>query len=150
MSNWAVELFGERVVTKEGVKDTAAVVSGKKLIGIYFSAHWCPPCRGFTPVLAEFYDQLKEEDGNEDSLEIIFVSSDHDQSAFDEYYGSMPWTSVPFGSDKASVLGQKFGVRGIPTFVVLDADGNTIDREGRSTVASTKGNTSVALKKWIH
>ena len=26
-----------------------------KIIGIYFSAHWCPPCRRFTPVLARIY-----------------------------------------------------------------------------------------------
>ncbi|CAF5017255.1 unnamed protein product [Rotaria sp. Silwood1] len=22
-----------------------------KIIGLYFSAHWCPPCRNFTPIL---------------------------------------------------------------------------------------------------
>ena len=36
-----------------------------------------------TKVLAEFYEQLKEEDEN--ALEIIFASSDQDQVAFDEY-----------------------------------------------------------------
>ena len=25
------------------------------LIGIYFGAHWAPPCRLFTPALVEFY-----------------------------------------------------------------------------------------------
>ena len=62
--------------------------------GVYFSAHWCPPCRGFTPVLAEFYKKWVEEEGK--SLEIVFVSSDRDQEAFDEYYNSMPWAALKF------------------------------------------------------
>ncbi len=33
---------------KESV--STATLASKKVIGIYFSAHWCPPCRGFTPV----------------------------------------------------------------------------------------------------
>jgi nucleoredoxin len=32
------------------------------LIGLYFSAEWCPPCKIFTPILGEFYDEVKEND----------------------------------------------------------------------------------------
>ena len=28
---------------------------GKKVVCFYFSAHFCPPCKTFTPVLADFY-----------------------------------------------------------------------------------------------
>jgi nucleoredoxin len=71
-------------------------------------------------VLAEFYEQLREEDGS--ALEIVFVSSDQDDSAFQEYYGEMPWTALPFDNrDAKQSLAEKFGVRGIPMFVVLDA-----------------------------
>ncbi len=31
-------------------------LAGKKIVAFYFSAHWCPPCRGFTPVLKKFYE----------------------------------------------------------------------------------------------
>lgn len=34
--------------------DTA--LEGKGIVLIYFSAHWCPPCRAFTPVLKDFYE----------------------------------------------------------------------------------------------
>merc|ERR1719189_1069843 len=42
-----------------------------EVIGIYFSAHWCPPCRGFTPVLAETYETLAKAGKK---FEIVFVS----------------------------------------------------------------------------
>ncbi|KAJ8977012.1 hypothetical protein NQ317_018383 [Molorchus minor] len=41
--------------------------------GFYFSANWCPPCRAFTPQLAETYRIIKKK---EPGFEIIFVSSD--------------------------------------------------------------------------
>ena len=74
----------------------------------------CPPCRGFTPVLAEFYDEVT---ASTTDLEIVFVSSDSDKSSFDEYFGTMPWKALPFGSAQKEVLSAKFGVRGIPTLV---------------------------------
>jgi hypothetical protein len=38
--SWAVEYFGEKIVTKNGVANTVDVLNGKKRVGIYFSAHW--------------------------------------------------------------------------------------------------------------
>ena len=99
-------------------------------------------------MLGEFFEQLEEEDAS--ALQIVFVSSDSDQSSFDEYYGSMPWMSVPFtATDKIQALGSRFGVRGIPSFIVLDAvDGSIKDPDGRTTVSSCKGVTSKATSKW--
>ncbi|KAK6115153.1 hypothetical protein DH2020_007422 [Rehmannia glutinosa] len=64
-----------------------------KIVGIYFSANWYPPCHNFTPILANAYEQLKNYDPG---FEIVFVSSDEDQNAFDEYRALMPWLAIPF------------------------------------------------------
>ena len=71
------DLIGDTLSSKAG-SVSADALSGKT-VGIYFSAHWCPPCRGFTPKLAEAYQKLK---ANGKELEIVFVSSDRDQHSF--------------------------------------------------------------------
>lgn len=54
---------------------------------LYVHMFWCvgrcPPCRAFTPRLVQTYKELKKRAGGND-LEFIFVSSDKDQSQFDE------------------------------------------------------------------
>jgi nucleoredoxin len=135
MSSALVSLFGDSLTTKSGDKPTAEVLGGKKAIGIYFSAHWCPPCRGFTPKLVEFYEAMVKKDPS--SFELVFVSSDKNQGAFDEYYGEMPWVSLPFANSKQKeVLSKKFKVSGIPSFHIVDAEGKTICNKGREMVMS--------------
>ena len=49
-------LSGQQLLRKdETVVEADSILSEKKVLAFYFSAHWCPPCRLFTPVLAEFY-----------------------------------------------------------------------------------------------
>jgi len=117
-------------------------LEGKSIVLLYFSAHWCPPCRGFTPVLKKFYDEVKAE-----GVEIIFCSADssHDDmiSYMKESHGD--WFAVEHGSKLSQDLDEKFEVSGIPTLVVLKADGTLITKDGRGPVQS-KG--SAAIKDW--
>ena len=119
------ELFPDHVLSKAKDADTPGAVRtiGKdelrdKHLMLYFSAHWCPPCRAFTPVLSEAYTQLKAE--RPDDFELIFVSSDRDQAGFDEYWGEMTFCALPFEERAAKGgLAKRFGVQGIPKLIIL-------------------------------
>jgi len=127
-------LLGDTLVTKDGVKPTTEVLAGKKAIGLYFSAHWCGPCRGFTPRLAEAYSKDLKAKG----FEVVFVSSDRDEAAFDSYFGEQPWTALPYGERSLKAkLSSKYKVQGIPSLIILDAEtGATITTDGREEVST--------------
>ena len=126
-------LFGPTLLGKTGEVSTDAALSGKEAVLIYFSAHWCPPCRGFTPKLAEIYKGLVAAGK---SLEIVFVSSDREESAFAEYYGEQPWLALPYADRKTkNALSKKYKVQGIPALVIVDAKtGELISKDGRGAV----------------
>jgi|UniRef100_K3WGP5 nucleoredoxin len=145
MSTTWTDLFGDELLTKDGVQPTTKVLADKKVVGIYFSAHWCPPCRAFTPVLTQTYDELKEEHPD---LEIVFVSSDREESAFAGYYSEMSFTALPYVQrDKKSELAAKYEVKSIPTLVFLNDKGELIEREGRHFIAGAEGDIE---KIWSH
>ncbi|XP_067032909.1 nucleoredoxin-like [Acropora muricata] len=135
-------LLGDNLLGKDGVVKTSSVGGEGVTIGLYFSAHWCPPCRGFTPKLAKFYEEYNKKQGDK-KFEIVFVSSDKNQGEYNSYYGEMPWLALPF-RDRARKdhLSQKFKVSGIPTLVLLDGkDGKEITKEGRGNILDDpKGN----------
>ncbi len=83
------------------------------------SAHWCPPCRGFTPKLVEWLGNFKQHSAHAADFDVVFVSSDRDEHAFDEYYAEMKgFHALPYGERALKdSLSSKFGVSGIPTFV---------------------------------
>lgn len=141
---WASDLFGEMLLTKSGLRPTNDVLSDKRAVLIYFSAHWCPPCKQFTPVLAETYKRYSAKD-----VEVVFVSSDRDVGSFDGYYGEMPWTTLPFADrGRQATLSSKFGVNGIPMLTVLRGDGTLAPgMNARSDVHSTQ-DLAKCLQTW--
>lgn len=100
------------------------------MVAIYFSAHWCPPCRGFTPQLAQLY---KDVTAAGKKFGVLFVSSDRDEKSFEEcvkklacdslllcdttpsvppppvahvacrYFHEMPWVALDFGQRELKV-----------------------------------------------
>ena len=99
------DLLGESVLRGSETVPTASISGEGMVVGIYFSAHWCPPCRGFTPKLAEWYTKFRKTDKGK-NFEVVFASSDRDEESFNEYYATMPWLAVPF-SDRDRKVGQK-------------------------------------------
>lgn len=99
-------------------------------VGIYFSASWCPPCKQFTPILADCYTAIRAAGK---AFQIVFVSCDRDEVSFNEYLGhqfsvggswlALPWTTV---ADKKDGLSARFGVSGIPYFVLLSPEGQIV------------------------
>jgi len=145
-SKWAVDLLGATLCSKLGQLETSDALANKKLICLYFSAHWCPPCRAFTPVLEEKYKELKGIAPGD--MEVVFVSSDRDSGSFDEYYASMSWLAIPFADRAAKQrVSEKFGVNGIPTLVVLDgATGAIKAANGRNDMQN--GKVEEVVKRW--
>ena len=128
---------------------TTDALAHKKIILLYFSAHWCGPCRNFTPTLSEFY--LTHRDIRPDDIEIVFISSDRDSNGFTTYFGTMPWLAVPFESRHLKqAMTSRFGVGGIPALVVLDAHtGNVVTADGRGDVAGSRGDTELCFAAWL-
>jgi len=125
-------LLGDQLVGKEGCVDTKEALAGKDYVMLYFSAHWCPPCRGFTPALAKRYESLKASGAN---VEVVFCSSDRDEGSFQSYFKEMPWLALPYSKrDLKDELSSIFGVRGIPTLVICNKDGTKFNTDGRGAV----------------
>ena len=130
---YAAELFHEAALTGTdgalikagGVKTDSSMITKKKYFFIYFSAHWCPPCRAFTPKLVEFY---KKNAANGD-FELLFVSRDKDQAAMDAYMTEMkmPWIGLSLENKQGAALSEKYGVSTIPFLVLLDEKDNVLE-----------------------
>ena len=134
------ELFPGPILDANGKEVSKDVLAGKN-VGIYFSAHWCPPCRSFTPNLVKFRDKNKK------NFEVVFVSSDRSPDAQMDYMkeADMKWYTLPHRSAEANALSKKFQVRGIPSLVIVSEEGKTITKNGRGDVSS---NPKGALKSW--
>jgi len=130
------KVLGDTVVTHSGPKSTAEVMDGKKLVGLYFSASWCGPCKRFTPKLAEIYDKRDPSE-----FEVLFLTACNDEEAFKEYHQVMPWPAIPYDVSQGSaekqgvgfvrkakrdnglkqgVLGEKYDIASVPRLVLID------------------------------
>ncbi len=136
-------IFGSTIRKGKSEVNTVASLSGAKFTGIYFGAHWAPPCRLFNTNLAEFYARANEHGKN---FEVVFVSVDGNEAAFERHFALMPWYSVDYKETaRIASLKQRFGINGLPTLVVLDHEGHQVADDGRQDILN---NNLEALEHW--
>jgi len=145
-----IDLFGENLLSLKMVDETHAqmethltneALAGKKVVGVYFSADWCGPCRQFTPELVSFYDKMNNRRGKKDQFEIIWVSRCRDVKSFGQYFTHMKWLALPPEEalgQRGQVLNDLFKVKGIPHLVLLDEVGNVITYDARNKLPADR------------
>lgn len=102
-----------------------------KIVGLYFSGSWCGPCHRFTPKLVEAYEELS----TKGDFEVVFISSDRIDEAFEAYFATMPWLAIPYSdSEKGKQLKELFKVKGIPHLVIVNGDGKVLSHQGGAII----------------
>ena len=134
------EMFPQGLIDADGNAADLGRLKGK-IVGVYFSASWCLPCRALTPLLVEFRDR------NAGDFEVVFVSSDRTRQEHRKGMADarMKWLAVEWRSPPAAAVRKKLDPRIIPSLVILAPDGKEITRDGRDDV---EGDPNVALAKW--
>ncbi|MBR4253065.1 MAG: hypothetical protein IKQ15_12345 [Kiritimatiellae bacterium] len=136
-------LFGNDLLDSAGNPAAPSVLDGQ-IVGLYFSASWCPPCRAFSPVLVEFAEKLRAEGK---PFTLVLVGCDPTRDAALEYMNShrMPGYLVPPESDARKRLERLLDVEYIPQLVVIDSRTRILDYDGLTTVQSSPAH---AWSRW--
>ena len=118
------QVLPKELMTHSGNVNTNERLGGK-VIGLYFSGHWCGPCRAFTTKLINFYHS-KDNKNAPVPMEVVFVSCDHSEEEFNKYYQMMPWTAVPYDAPQREHMQQGFQVTGVPRLIIISPTGQTV------------------------
>lgn len=106
-------------------KAPLSMSSTPKYYAFYYSAHWCPPCKAFTPSLVKFYDTMKARGAD---FEIIFVSADRSEQDMAKYMREfdMNWRAVAYDVGRSDPAMKQFAGAGIPCLVFMDHTGKVL------------------------
>eukprot|EP00928_Gymnodinium_smaydae_P039635 TRINITY_DN27033_c0_g1_i1.p1 TRINITY_DN27033_c0_g1~~TRINITY_DN27033_c0_g1_i1.p1 ORF type:complete len:195 (-),score=47.94 TRINITY_DN27033_c0_g1_i1:302-886(-) len=100
---------------------SSADVLSSKVVGLLFTASWCPPCRDFVRIMGDAYYKIRSKHG-EKSFQIIHVPMDREEERYDAHASQMPWVGVPLKNREAIVrLFLRFAINQIPRLVLVDS-----------------------------
>lgn len=115
---WSFVSSEGEVVSRDSPEGNATV--------LFFMATWCSTCRSMTPMVAEVESEFAVRGVRVFSVSIDPSDSDEALEGWREKYGQ----SWPHGRDEAQSMQRSFGVTSQSSVVVLDSDGNLVERWG--------------------
>lgn len=100
-------------------------LAGKAYVALYFSAEWCAPCKKFTPLLVEYYNQVSKERSD---FEVVYVSQDRSLEQMTRYMAQagFRFPAIAWDKVKASKRITNYSGQGIPCLILLDAEGRVL------------------------
>ena len=136
------DILGTELVTQGGaMQPLSEATTNVKFTGLYFGAHWAPCCRRFTTTLTEKYNEIN---GANKDFEVVFVSKDGNQAAFDRNFAEMPWKAIKYDDEaRKKSLEQKYGIMEIPMLIVLGANGQQVSDNGIRDLQNHQSNAIV-------
>ena len=107
----------------DGEKYSLESYRGKVVI-LNFWATWCPPCRREIPSMEALYQTFKDE-----AFAILAINEWETEDHVFAFMGELPVEpGFPILFDPDSEVAQSFGVKGLPTTLLLDTQGKILYR----------------------
>lgn len=124
------KLFDGKLVSADGKRANTDSIKKAKYVAVYYSAHWCAPCKAFTPDLVRFVNENRKDD----NFEVVLLSSDYSDKNMLAYMTEtkMPWAGTlgKTSPGKDGIIKEfneiNKGLVGIPHLRVYDAEGNMV------------------------
>ncbi len=105
----------------DGVPVDLRALKGKVVL-LSFWASWCGPCKTEMPSMQRAYERLKG-----DGLEILAVDVMEDPGQAADFARQLK-LSFPILTDSDETVGERYGVRALPTTYLLDRHGLVVAR----------------------
>ncbi|MDR2844303.1 MAG: AhpC/TSA family protein [Candidatus Symbiothrix sp.] len=106
-----------------GTVNSADIIRNKKIILLDFWASWCAPCIKEMPILAQLYEDYKDQ-----GLEIISISLDENKlkwrKAIEKH--NMSWIQIINGKQQKDDIANLYGVSAIPHTILIDKEGKIV------------------------
>jgi peroxiredoxin len=93
-----------------------------KIVLINFWATWCGPCKEEMPAMQRLHESLSDKD-----FALIAITTEQQRESILGFAKSLR-LSFPFLLDPSKDVSAAFGVRGLPTTVIIDRSGNIVGR----------------------
>jgi len=95
-----------------------------KVVMVNFWATWCPPCREEMPSMEAIYQALHDQ-----GFQVLAVNQWESPDQVFPYMGQLDvYPSFPVLFDRDSSVAEAYGVKGLPTTVLVDPQGRVVYR----------------------
>ena len=106
-----------------------------KYVFVDFWASWCAPCRAENPNVLAAYNRYKDK-----NFTVIGVSLDDNEAKWKKAIqdDNLPWTQVSDLKGFKNEVSTYYGIRGIPTTLLVGPDGKIIAKDLRGEAIHEK------------